>query len=100
LIKGENDLMVKHAGCLVGLHPDECTEDILDVALHFNKSVAIVPCCVFWSLFPTRQLRCGKMVRRYDDFLQFLLDKDARLRQETLSFEGKNKVIYLKCHSD
>jgi len=30
---------------LLGLHPDQCTEDILDVALEHNLSVAIVPCC-------------------------------------------------------
>jgi len=30
---------------LLGLHPDQCTEDILDVALEHNISVAIVPCC-------------------------------------------------------
>jgi len=30
---------------LLGLHPDQCTEEILDVALEHNLSVAIVPCC-------------------------------------------------------
>ena len=30
---------------LLGLHPDQCTESILDVALEYNVSVAIVPCC-------------------------------------------------------
>ena len=30
---------------LLGLHPDQCTESILDVALEYNLSVAIVPCC-------------------------------------------------------
>ena len=87
--------LVERSTCLVGLHPDECTEDILDVALRFNKPVAIVPCCVFPSLFPTRKLRSsGKKVRTYDEFLQYLLEKDDRLRKETLPFAGKNQVIY------
>jgi len=30
---------------ILGLHPDKCTEEILDVALEHNLSVAIVPCC-------------------------------------------------------
>jgi hypothetical protein len=83
--------------CLVGLHPDQCTEDILDAALQHNKSVAIVPCCVFPTLFPTRTLKgTGKVVQSYEDFLQYLLEKDPRLRKATLPFEGKNQVIYLK----
>ena len=44
--------MVSSSTLLIGLHPDECTEDIVNVALRCNKSVAIVPCCVFPSLFP------------------------------------------------
>ena len=39
--------LIANASCLIGLHPDECAEDIIDVALRFHKSVAIVPCCVF-----------------------------------------------------
>ena len=87
--------IVKSHTCLVGLHPDQCTEDILDVALQYNKSVAIVPCCVFPSLFPTRVLReSGRLVHTYDDFLQYLLQKDARLQQTVLPFDGKNRCIY------
>jgi Methyltransferase domain len=91
--------------CLVGLHPDQCTEAILDVALRHNKSVAIVPCCVFPSLFPMRMIPSinklatdaeMKPVQTYDDFLVYLLCKDARLRRATLHFEGKNECIYMK----
>lgn len=38
---------------LLGLHPDQCTEDILDVALEHNLSVAIVPCCGKYILCTT-----------------------------------------------
>ena len=102
----EMEQLIKHATCLVGLHPDQCTEDILDVALQYNKPVAIVPCCVFPTLFPMRRL-CGKheniesnRVTTYDDFIQYLLQKDDRLREEILPFEGKNKVIYLPLSSN
>lgn len=90
--------LVEDANCLIGLHPDECTEDILDVALKYKKPVAIVPCCVFPDLFPTRKMPCGTTVRTYEAFLQYLLKKDSRLKKATLSFEGKNQVIY--CHID
>ena len=81
---------------LVGLHPDECTEDILDIALKYNKPFAIVPCCVFPGFFPFRFLSNGKPVRTYEDFLEYLLTKDDRLKSHTLPFQGRNTVIYLE----
>jgi len=90
--------LVWGSNCLAGMHPDECTEDILGVVLHYGKLVAIVPCCVFPCLFPhrTRKGRGGPggageaAVQTYDEFVQYLLKKDGRLRRETLEFEGKN----------
>ncbi|KAL9182099.1 hypothetical protein ACHAXT_012442 [Thalassiosira profunda] len=89
---------------LLGLHPDQCTEDILDAALEHNLSVAVVPCCVFPDLFPSRRMlprRANDVdhsgnasVRTYDDFLQYLLAKDDGLQMTTLPFAGKNKVIW------
>ncbi|GIL68582.1 hypothetical protein Vafri_21834, partial [Volvox africanus] len=45
-------------GCsmVVGLHPDQATEAILDFALECGKPFALVPCCVFPRLFPNRRL--------------------------------------------
>lgn len=91
----DNTLLLEKYTCLVGLHPDECTEDILDMALQSNKKVAIIPCCVFPSLFPLRTLRDGRAVQSYDDFLCYLLEKDDRLQKATLPFDGKNVVIFL-----
>jgi hypothetical protein len=90
------DTLVKEASCLVGLHPDECTEAILDKALLYGKPVAIVPCCVFPHMFPDRYLtdRPDFPVTTYEDFLQYLLEKDDRLQRATLPFEGRNQVIY------
>lgn len=42
---------------VVGLHPDQATDSILDFALECGKPFAIVPCCVFPRLFPHRRLR-------------------------------------------
>ena len=89
------DQIVADYQCLVGFHPDECTESIVDMALKHNKVFAIVPCCVFPSLFPLRKLHDGKQVQFYDEFLDFLLEKDPRLKRATLPIEGKNQVIYL-----
>lgn len=119
------DRLVQDHTCLVGLHPDQCTEAILNMALRHGKSVVIIPCCVFPSLFPLRMLRGSnasinydgerpdnyatngtekslpihtneRPVQSYSDFIQYLLQKDSRLRHTTLPFEGKNECIYLK----
>ena len=111
-VKRTRALVESHT-CLVGLHADQCTEDILTVVLeqhkrqlqeeeqqptpnlhknndnsneHNNKnnggrprllSVAIVPCCVFPDLFATRRLHNnGQVVRSYQDFIQYLLEKE------------------------
>ncbi|KAG7365129.1 hypothetical protein IV203_038332 [Nitzschia inconspicua] len=87
--------VVTESSILVGLHPDECTEDILDVALRYNKNVAVVPCCVFSGFFSLRALPNGKAIRTYEDFLEYLLLKDERLKWQDLGFEGRNIVIYL-----
>ncbi|VEU41105.1 unnamed protein product [Pseudo-nitzschia multistriata] len=91
----EQEDLVKNSSMLVGLHPDEPTEDILDMALQYEKNVAIVPCCVFPCFFPLRHLSDGKFVRTYEDFLEYLLAKDDRLRKHTLPFQGRNIVIYM-----
>jgi hypothetical protein len=104
--------LVQSHTCVVGLHPDQCTEAILDEALrvgatptsssgsHTPCAIAIVPCCVFPTLFPARTLvgpgGTPRPVRTYEDFLAYLLQKDPRLRQVRLPFDGKNECIYLK----
>lgn len=92
----ENEELVRQSSMLVGLHPDEPTEDILDVALMYDKNFAIVPCCVFPCFFPHRILPDGRYVNTYDEFLEYLLLKDHRLRKQSLPFEGRNIVIYRK----
>jgi len=92
----EQEDLIRGSSMLVGLHPDEPTEDILDMALQYGKDVAIVPCCVFPCLFPLRRLPDGRFVRTYQEFLEYLLSKDDRLQKHTLPFQGRNTVIYLK----
>jgi len=92
---GEQEDLIRGSSILVGLHPDEPTEDILDMALQYGKNVAIVPCCVFPCFFPLRTLSDGRFVRTYQDFLEYLLSKDDRLRKHSLPFQGRNTVIYL-----
>ena len=109
----DNDDILSKATILVGLHPDECTEDIVDVALQYNKPFAIVPCCVFTGFFPLRVLpprrrnedddngqqqeqEQPRPVRTYEDFIEYLLLKNGNIQSHTLPFEGRNIVLYYK----
>jgi hypothetical protein len=38
--------LLEDCSIVVGLHPDQATEPIVDFALENNKSFAVVPCCV------------------------------------------------------
>ena len=106
------------AGCLlVGLHPDEATEAIVDAALRTGAAFAVVPCCVFPGLFPHRMLPCiggsgsgsgggGGQGRRpvfsYCDFCDFLQQKVKQGgRSCSLAFlpmQGKNRVLFSHSH--
>jgi hypothetical protein len=48
---------VQDASLLIGMHADGATEDIIDVALHYQKPFVVVPCCVFANLYSHRQVR-------------------------------------------
>lgn len=88
------DLMI-NCSVIIGMHPDYATEFIIDFALKYNKPFAVLPCCVFPKSFPHRKLKNGKMVRQYDDFCDYLTEKDDRIKQFTLTLMGgKNKLIY------
>lgn len=45
---------------LIGMHPDQATESIVDMALKYQKPFAIVPCCVFAQENPHRRLKDKK----------------------------------------
>lgn len=42
--------LLRDCTVLIGLHPDQATEPIVDFALRHNKPFAVVPCCVFPNL--------------------------------------------------
>ena len=79
---------------LVGMHPDQATEAIVDAALALGKPFAVVPCCVFPELFPDRRRRDGAEVREYVDFVEYLRAKDPEIRIGYLPFEGRSRVLY------
>lgn len=84
------------ASLVIGMHPDEATEAIVDAALASGKAFAVIPCCVFPSLFPDRLLN-NKPVRQLSEFIAYLQAKDPRIQIQTLeSLAGCNTIVYLK----
>ena len=90
------DDLIKGCSLIIGMHPDEATVDIVDVALAKKINFAVVPCCVFHNKFPDRKLKNGKDVIEYPDIIQFILEKDDTLKTDFLNIKGRNKIIYKK----
>eukprot|EP00833_Pecoramyces_ruminatium_P016777 jgi/Orpsp1_1/1190809/evm.model.d7180000081344.1 len=85
---------------LIGLHPDQATEIIVDLAIKLNKPFAIIPCCVFANDFPHRKLKRKKTgnvendneyedipVSSYEQFIEYLCEKDKDIQKTFLPFE-------------
>ncbi|CAB9498521.1 expressed unknown protein [Seminavis robusta] len=90
----DDNYLIENCSCLVGLHPDQTTQDIVEMALRFQKPVAMVPCCVFPSFFPIRTLHNGTNVNTHEQFCEFLTQQDPSLQCATLPFQGRNVVLY------
>lgn len=89
---------IEQCTLLIGLHADSATECIVDTAIAANKPFVVVPCCVFPNFF-TERLVLGedgmkRKVRNYDQFCDYLLQKDNRFQKSELSFQGRNIAIW------
>jgi hypothetical protein len=103
---------------LVGFHPDQAAEPIIDFCLARGKPFAVAPCCVFPREFPHRRVdesadasasglgfRRGKTPRQprrvpvetHEQFVRYLRSKapPGFIQTATLRFEGHNTVLYV-----
>ena len=80
------DLLPK-ISLIVGLHPDEATEHIIDCCLAKGIPFAVAPCCVF-------QLEGKRMSFR--DWCDYLQSKHGDIRREYMDCGGKNLVLTWK----
>ena len=67
--------LLSGADAIVGMHPDQATEHIVDAGLLYGLPTAVVPCCAFPHLAPNRRLPCGKSVINTEDFVKYLAIK-------------------------
>jgi hypothetical protein len=80
---------------IIALHPDEATEAIVNMAVAGKKLLVVVPCCVFFRLFPHRKKPgTDDPVSTHNDLLTYLEAKDAGIERSTLPFQGANTVLY------
>ncbi len=87
---------IRNCSVIVGLHPDEATEAIIDMAIRLGKPFAVSPCCVMTKLFPHRRhAKTGDPVRTVWALCRYLLEKSpSSFQVDFLPFAGRNKVIY------
>eukprot|EP00958_Prasinococcus_capsulatus_P011463 scaffold1139_cov202-Prasinococcus_capsulatus_cf.AAC.2 len=83
----------KECSLVVGLHPDEASDPIVDFALHHRRPFAIVPCCVFPKLF-RRFLRDGTLVTTRQALCKYYLEKVPGAKCDYLDFQGANMIVY------
>lgn len=89
----ENWHLFKDCSVIVGMHPDQATEPIIDFAIEFKKPFAVVPCCVFPDLFKHRRDRQGKLVTQRASLVEYIADKTGG-EVEYLDIEGANQVVF------
>lgn len=81
---------------VVGLHPDQALDHIVDAAIALRKPFAVVPCCVFWKHagFAHRRTPTGKHVKTYDELCDYIGAKVDGVREVSLDFPGLNRVFF------
>ena len=84
---------IAECSVVVGMHPDQALNAIVELALAFNKPFAVVPCCVFSRQF-TRRLRSGSAVSTYSDLLAWVQEQAPGVQQTQLPIAGKNVMLY------
>ena len=87
-------LCLEQCSMVVGMHPDEATDAIVDFALLHDKPFAVVPCCVFPKRFSHRRLANGEAVTTWEQYCEHIMQRDPRIRSTELPFDGRNRVLY------
>jgi hypothetical protein len=94
----EGAALLAGASTLVGMHSDEATEPLVRAAVAYGKPFAVVPCCVFPRLHPSRRLGDGQHVSSHAQFCKYLMElAGPGCESALLPFEGRNRVIFRRC---
>lgn len=88
------------ASFVLGLHPDEASECIVDAAIAAQIPFAVVPCCCRANLFPNCRLEDGSRVTTTVHLCEYLLEKHPAIRATSLPMAGKNRLLYAFDYND
>lgn len=86
--------LLENCSCVVGMHPDQAAEGIVDFAIKMKKPFALIPCCVYSKQFPRRFTSKGERVTNHRDLIDHLCSKHEGIKIELLPIEGKNTILY------
>ena len=84
----------QEATLIVGMHPDQAVDAIVDAALHLGVPFFVVPCCVYAQDFPHRRGPGGGPVTTHAELLDYLQAKAPDIRRAHLPFAGQNVCLY------
>jgi len=90
----EHGALLHGASAIVGMHPDEATEPIIDTALRLGVPFAVVPCCVFARALPKFLPGHQVQVTTYEQLLAYLQAKHPAIQRAHLPFTGRNVVLF------
>ena len=90
--------LLRSASVVVGLHPDQATGALLQLALATGAAFAIVPCCVYSAEFKRRRLGDGTPVKSYEQLVSWLRETAEAagvvVEEARLDMQGKNRVVF------
>lgn len=92
----DGDHILANCQAIAALHPDEATDAIVDTAVQRRIPFVVVPCCVFYRLFPDRRMPANprQPVSTHEDLLDYLQAKDESIQRTLLPFEGANTLLW------
>lgn len=77
---------------VVGMHPDQAVDAIVDCALHMGIPFAVVPCCVFPSLMAAAR---GARLKSREELIAYLVMKrPGEICVDWLPCDGASQVVY------
>lgn len=109
---------LRNVTAIVALHPDEATDAVVDYAVREKIPFCIVPCCVFYRLFPYRKMIKHSdnnvtadnndadnanndtnnakydIVSTHADLLDYLQSKHPSIQRTKLPFPGSNTILW------
>ena len=85
----------QHCSVVVGFHPDEATSPIVECSLRARKPFAVVPCCVYPSMFPHRRTPSNEPVRTYTQLCEHIVGLSPDVRTALLDIPGRNLVCFM-----